>query len=135
VGCVPGDGRPVIDAQHREIFDLLSSLETAGAQSPSDAFFVAGRLMEHVDVHFAMEEDLMRRSEYPGAKIDRHVQEHDDLRQKARDAVVGFRVQPSGSTAGMVEFLRSWLWSHIECEDRQLVAHLREPGDVRPGPE
>jgi hemerythrin-like metal-binding protein len=122
-------GNGLIDAQHREMFDLIASLEALGPARQAGAFAIAASLMEHVDVHFAMEEDLMRASAYEDSKLEDHVLEHEALRQRARDAILAFRTGADPSSAGMVEFLRSWLWEHIEGQDRDLVAHLRDAWD------
>jgi hemerythrin-like metal-binding protein len=119
-------GDALIDAQHREVFELIAKLEVLPSDDPAVILDVAGQIMEHVDVHFSMEEDLMRRWSYPAADVEEHCEEHRSLKDRARSAVLDVRTGRVATTAPMVEFLRTWLTDHIDDLDRRLVDYIRE---------
>jgi hemerythrin len=65
-------GVPEIDAQHREIFGTLRTLDAALAAHDEDAADLALRhLSRYVLVHFETEERWMRRTGYP--RLREHV--------------------------------------------------------------
>jgi hemerythrin-like metal-binding protein len=107
------------------MFDLLGSFMTMQDADLAAVLLMADRIMEHVDVHFTMEEDLMGRWDYPEPELSEHIGEHDELRQSARDAVLGFRSEGSSDGATLLEFLRDGLVEHIEERDRRLVTYIQ----------
>ena len=64
---------PVIDAQHRQLFAILSELETAlaGDLSPTAAEHLLLRLQHYAARHFAIEERYMEESHFPGLEQQR----------------------------------------------------------------
>lgn len=118
-------GDATIDAQHRDVFVLIDDLACLEHASPTELLQAADIIMDHVDVHFAMEEDLMGRWAFPKSETDVHVSEHLELKHKARQAVLGFRGGWDETGEPVIAFLRSWLVDHIENQDRELVEHIR----------
>ena len=98
-------GDPLIDEQHHNIHAMLADLEAAG-DDVGAIMDVLDRLMGHVDTHFATEEDLMRREDFPREQAEEHIAEHRKLTDGARDIVLGFRSGEITSGAPIVEFLR-----------------------------
>jgi len=117
-----GDAR--IDEQHRAMHDLLNELASA-TDSASEVMSVLERLLDHAVLHFAEEEDLMYREEYPPDLCARHIAQHRELTESARQKVLEFR---NGSLAGigpLAEFLHEWVGTHVNEHDRRLVEHVR----------
>ena len=117
-------GDPLVDQQHRDIHELVAYVEAA-EDRPDEVLLVLDRLMEHVECHFATEEDLMRRSGYQGAEADDHVTEHHHLTQAARDTVLRFRGGELTSIAPLAEFLSGWLWEHVYEHDRAFIQYVK----------
>ena len=121
-------GDALVDGQHRGIVDFANEV---AALETDDAVVILGivdRLMEHVDTHFAAEEDLMTRGGYPARAASEHRAAHRVLKDKARAATLGFRGSWNSTREPFVEFLGTWLLDHIEHEDRRLIEYLHAHG-------
>jgi hemerythrin-like metal-binding protein len=127
-------GDPLVDQQHRDIHTLVGHM-AAAEDRPDEIMRVLDRLMEHVDCHFATEEDLMDRTGFVGEDADEHIAEHRALTQAARDAVLQFRSGELASTEPVVEFLRGWLADHVHERDRAFIEFVRAQGEVANLPE
>lgn len=68
-------GHPGIDAQHRELFDLINQM--ADAQAPDQLKPVLMQLYRHTRDHFELEEGLMKASGFPG--LAAHAGYHNEL--------------------------------------------------------
>jgi hemerythrin-like metal-binding protein len=127
-------GDPLVDRQHRDIHALVNYVAAADDR-PDELLRVLDRLTEYVDCHFTTEEGLMHRSGYVGTEADRHIAEHQELKQAARDAVLQYRMGKLNSTKPLVEFLRTWLSEHVHGRDRALVEFVRSRGETATLPE
>jgi hemerythrin len=119
-------GVPVIDAQHREVFDAVNSLIEAmkdgcGRARVRQTFEALGA---YVTTHFETEERLMRETGYPELK-------HHCARHRAFvDAFVALkaRFEKSGASASLtVDLQRSlcdWLREHVPDCDLKLARFL-----------
>jgi hemerythrin-like metal-binding protein len=112
-----------VDAQHRELMSLFNRLEQAEADGPAEVQVALGNLTEYTAVHFAMEEDLMRREEFPPARVAEHVEEHRRLTAEVRDRVLAYRAGELTSVKPIADFLHEWLRHHVAEMDRLLVEH------------
>jgi len=116
-------GLPLIDDQHRELFDRASRFFAAAgtrgqeAEVPRALEYLAG----HVRFHFAEEERLMERLGYPG--LEAHREEHRTY-QKRLDGVHS-HYESEGDSAAVVAaldgLLRLWLDEHVCRADRFLA--------------
>lgn len=127
-------GDSLVDQQHRDIHALVDYLERAKSE-PDLLMRVLDRLMEHVDCHFTTEEALMEATGYVGEEAEGHVAEHRRLTADARDVVLKFRCGELSRTEPVVEFLRSWLQTHVHENDRKFINHVRAQGAVAVLPE
>jgi len=113
-----------IDANHRWLVNLINELYdnllNGGGESIED---IAGRLVEYVDEHFALEQRLMRDSGYPGA------QEHENEHRKAARMIREFNEQAqTGDPPALfdiLEYLVRWLYGHIADMDRRMGEYLK----------
>lgn len=109
-----------MDAQHKELFDLTYALECSADSSQRAAKLEAlkARLFEYIQAHFAYEEDLMARLNYPKTKS--HFHQHDAFRERfqafKREAAKGAAVE-----LPMANFLKTWLQHHIRFVDKELA--------------
>ena len=120
-------GDEVIDRQHRAIHALFNQLEAA-ADNEAEIMRALDFLTEHVAVHFAMEEDLMRSEEFPPRLTEAHVFEHERLTEGVRDQVLAFRTGQLDSMRPIVDFMREWLVTHVRQCDRQFIEHISARG-------
>jgi hemerythrin len=126
-------GDEPVDDQHREVFAMLRDFEASDSNELGVVLGMADRIMAHVEVHFTMEEDLMRTWSYPGPAFAEHAAKHEALKERARSTVLDLRAGRSTGSAPLIDYLRSGLAEHIVDQDRPMVAHIRERrADVSP---
>ena len=117
-----------LDAQHGQLFDLLSELDACRGRhySPSKAKDILGRLFQASQLHFAMEESMMRLLGYPEA--DAHAAAHRDLTKQFQ------RIQQQLIDKDIADKLygemEAWLVDHINKVDRHFVPHFLDAGVV-----
>jgi hemerythrin len=112
-------GIPRIDDDHERLLALLEGvLEAVAAGEAADV--IIGRLdvlATETEAHFAREEDLLDRANYPG--LVAHRAEHDrllsHLRHMRQILLDGLPAEDDGSRTAMV--LRDWLLQHIREDD------------------
>ncbi len=113
-------GDAEIDAQHQTLFALVNELLAATEKSHvTDA---VANLFKHTRDHFAHEEAVMRRMNYPGLRT--HVEQHNTLLSKlgnASELIANY----SFTMANLESFLSAWLLNHMESLDAPLVGHCR----------
>lgn len=112
-----------IDQQHQVLFDVVARLEQAvtSEEKWSAVHFAVVELTSFVNVHFAVEEALMRLHGYPD--LDAHIAAHRvfsaDLAEIEKHSI------RQDVSAEMTNMLRSWLVGHIGVVDKAYVPHLR----------
>jgi hemerythrin len=111
-----------IDAQHRQLLSILAKLEqSSGTGYSYDAARDAlSELTNYANVHFAIEESLMRMHRYPD--LPAHVAEHQGLRRQL--AAFQQRLLDADIATQLHKFIDSWLTKHIDVTDRKYVPHL-----------
>lgn len=114
-------GHPLIDAEHRELFELANVLIEAVVSS-RDARPALDRLIEHVGRHFSDEEAILAEHAYP--RLEAHRAAHAALLAKA----AGLRAAMEHDAAGLgniVEFLaRDVVARHLFTADRDFFPLL-----------
>jgi hemerythrin-like metal-binding protein len=116
------------DEDHKKLFVLLNSVHDAMKAGKGAAMLqgVVQELLEYTKYHFAREEDLLEKTNFPGLAQQRaqHRQfEHkvDRFRQELKEGKMGQATE-------VVAFLKDWLNNHIKQVDRQYSAHLNSQG-------
>ncbi len=120
-------GDAVVDLQHRAIHDIFNRLHDS-RDDPSQILGVLEFLTQHVIVHFATEEDLMPREEFPAHLTEVHIAEHRQLTDGVRMRVLEYREGRLDSTQPLLELLHTWLLSHVHDCDRILIEHIQARG-------
>ena len=109
-------GIPEIDQQHRRILELLESM-LHSAEAREDWYRRYEQMLElksASDLHFEVEESLMRIHGYPSG--GHHAQEHSDYARLIDELLVRGVSKPLG--LGGVEFLIDWWARHIPQHDQ-----------------
>jgi hemerythrin-like metal-binding protein len=121
-----------IDSQHKQIFRLTSSLAEACTRGQG-ADVLGGALdflVSYTIRHFADEEALQIRCQYPG--FEAHKKAHEEF-TKTIAALAG-QYKSSGSSEKLLEDVNSvlvhWLIQHIQQEDFKIAAYLRQHGEI-----
>jgi len=112
-----------IDQQHQVLFDIVARLEQAVTSDDkwSAVHFALVELNSFVNVHFAVEEALMRLHGYPD--LEAHIAAHRafsvDLLEIKQHSI------REDVSSEMLNMLKSWLVSHIGVVDKAYVPYLR----------
>lgn len=112
-----------IDLQHQVLFDVVARLEQAVSSDDkwSAVHFALVELNGFVNIHFAVEEALMRLHAYPD--LEAHIAAHAAF--SAGLAEIKQRSIREDVSASMTNMLKEWLVGHIGVVDKQYVSHLR----------
>jgi hemerythrin len=108
-----------IDGDHKQLLALLNDLHDAvEAGAAWDVLNkVLDGLMLYVNYHFAHEEGLFVRTDYPG--YERHRRQHQALTITVQEIYQDFQDSNSETLPDQVlEFLKNWLYEHILGSDR-----------------
>ena len=120
-------GSPQIDAQHRQLFKLVSDLVIACTDGYDEKILneTLDFLVNYTVQHFEDEEAYQLEYNYPD--YERHKQLHIDFKEK-----VGELVQEFNESGECVELSRNvnkivvrWLVNHIQREDKKIGNHVQ----------
>lgn len=115
-----------IDAQHVQLIETLQHLEKA-IRTGKDADIIEDtivNLFNYAKVHFATEEELLRKHKYPEEKL--HELEHSKFITKAFEFRENFDAKKPGLNLELVNFLSSWILSHIQITDQRYTKFLKQ---------
>lgn len=115
-------GIDVIDKQHQRIVAYLNELNTANESGDlSVTNHVLGELVDYTLTHFAFEEELQEKAEYPFLKAHKRV--HDIFTRRVAEfqkrAAAGENVAPE-----LLSMLKIWLVNHIKGDDADYVESI-----------
>ena len=120
-------GYHLVDHQHQGLFKAINEFADAveAGAGPVQVDEMLEFLGRYVQEHFATEEFLMTRVEYPGLEV--HKGEHERLLQRVT-YIKELRAQDPGLVPpeGMNKFLGAWLQNHILMSDMELFTYMRE---------
>ena len=118
-------GHPGIDEQHKALIETYNRLHGAMKQGKGkdEIGGILNFLKDYTVSHFKMEEDLMARHGYPMAA--RHKEIHADLLRQVGDLVQKYNAGTTTLTLPVMDFLESWLTTHIQGEDFRLAEYLK----------
>lgn len=115
-------GVPILDEQHKAIFQWLAELESATAEQRTlFGVYVITRLKHYMREHFAAEEAMMKAAGYPD--LVQHQAEHAEFRAKLEE----LQLKSIGEdiSTDTVNFLNHWLTNHISRTDMVYVPYLK----------
>ena len=116
------------DEDHKKLFSLLNELHEAmktgkGSQVVQQ---VVKDLSEYTKHHFAQEEALLRKTNYPN--LIPHQAQHQKFVSKVEQFQSELKAGNLAQSIAVTEFLTDWLANHIKQTDRQYSAHLNANG-------
>ena len=117
-----------INEQHKKLISMINELHSAmGSGKGKDAMgTILGNLVEYTKTHFAYEEGLMQKHNYPGYL--NHKSLHDALTKKAVDLHTSFKEGKTLVTVEVMNFLKDWLSNHIQDTDKKYGPYLNGKG-------
>ena len=114
-----------IDEQHHELFrrmgELALSLSSGREQTETGKVLIY--LRQYVDFHFAAEESSMQKADYPGLVTHKSI--HDSMREQVNALVEAYLADPQAVPNNLMEFLVTWLVTHIDKEDMAMASFLK----------
>lgn len=123
-------GNPLIDEDHRNLFNLLERLhqDMGSGQINQETQSIVDALREYAEAHFSREEEFMRKISYPHYVV--HKAEHD--RFVSEVCALQSRMARGARTAQLDidQFLAGWLREHVLVRDMALAAAIRGEGET-----
>ncbi len=106
-------GKPAIDAQHRQLIELIASLHVGMTEGKGRDVLAAilGKLIKYTLDHFTAEEAVMRTAGYPG--LAQHRGLHTSLAATVTKLSKDFEAGRVSVTVETAMFLKQWLNDHI----------------------
>jgi hemerythrin len=116
-------GVPVLDEQHKAIFQWLAELESATVdQRTLFGVYVITRLKHYMREHFAAEEAMMKAAGYPN--LAEHLAQHAEFRSRLEE--IQLKSIGEDISTDTVRFLNHWLTNHIAKTDMAYVPYLKK---------
>lgn len=115
-----------IDAQHRNLFDILNNLHAATVEGREQSSLVEifNGLIEYTVEHFQAEEDFMEKYQYP--EIHAHKEEHNKLTGQALQLQQQFTNGSATISFELLDFLHDWLNEHTMETDMEMGQFLND---------
>ena len=119
-------GNPIIDGEHRELFNAVNQMMDACASGKGRSAIdpTVKFLLSYVDKHFAHEEELQKKSGYPG--LEAHKIFHQKYTATLKRLASELPAEPSIGDLVKINNHVAVLVSHIKTEDKRLGAFLNE---------
>ncbi len=115
-------GLPVIDDQHKQLFDLAATF--AGNGDEIRVMRTLATLSEYVKVHFRAEEEMLAKLNYP--ELEAHQQLHAEFKGMLLKLLDNARHLTLDEIANEVEYLiYGWFANHIMQADVAYVGWMR----------
>ena len=115
---------PSVDLEHREMIELINECYgrmDSGADAEAIEQFL-GDIHAGISAHFALEEQLMRKSAYP--EFEAHKEDHEDLLDQIRDMMDVLAEDPEKGMQDLQERLGDWFGRHFATYDARLHEHF-----------
>jgi hemerythrin len=121
-------GVKAMDEQHKGLVNTLNELHGAmiSGSNKAAAGPLLDRLVKYTHDHFAAEEALLKRTKFP--KLDAHLGKHKDLTTQVQAFVGRYQRGELSLNMDLLLFLRDWLTTHIQKEDRKYGPWLNQNG-------
>ncbi|WLT30788.1 bacteriohemerythrin [Geothrix sp. PMB-07] len=118
-------GHSRIDSDHQALVGAMNQLYEAAhqGQDKEEIAKILNFLRDYTVTHFATEETLMIRHNYPAASD--HFAAHAELILQVSDFIADYRTGNIVGVDVMLGFLETWLMNHIQGRDRDLGAYLQ----------
>ncbi len=116
------------DVQHMKLIDYINDLHLAMTQGKSKEIMgdLLNKLSQYTIEHFSSEEKLMIKYNFPG--YIEHKKQHSDFIEKVSQAQKSFKEGKFLISIDIMNFLKSWLVSHIMGIDKNYSSFFIEKG-------
>jgi hemerythrin len=116
------------DDQHKKLVDMVNQLHDAMKAGQGNAMLgvVLQSLISYTATHFKDEEQVMQANGYSG--LAKHKAEHEKLVKQVLDLQQKFQSGASVLTMTVLSFLKDWLITHIQGEDKKYGVFLNGKG-------
>ncbi len=101
------------DKQHQVLFELIDQIN--GKEVDARIF---RQLFEYAENHFTMEEEYMKKLDFPGTK--KHIRAHNKFRSELKSMMQDYKSYDDIFRQALSEFLSEWLKGHIFGVDKKL---------------
>jgi hemerythrin len=117
-----------IDEQHSILFNSINELHAAMMKGQARTIIggLLHTLLEYTHFHFAAEEAMMAKANYP--QLPTHRIKHRELTKKVEDFVARFDRGDTTVSNQLLTFLSDWLANHIQGTDKEYGPLLNEQG-------
>lgn len=119
-----------IDSQHKELVGYINELNDAMLDGKDHLVMcrIMNSLSNYTIKHFGCEEEHFFQFGYPETKA--HKEEHQKFVKQVTDFKKGFEEGTITATSGVMNFLRDWLFDHIQVTDKKYVSCFQANGIV-----
>lgn len=116
------------DDQHRKLVELINQLHDAMKSGEGNTMLgvVLQSLISYTATHFADEEKMMQANGYPD--LAKHKAAHESLVKQVLDLQKKFQGGTEILTLPVMTFLKNWLVTHIQGEDKKYGQHFNAKG-------
>ena len=117
-------GVAAMDAQHQKLIQLINQLAEAMSAGKGNLVLqsVLTELVTYTKTHFASEEGLLSKNNYP--EYGEQKTEHDHFTKKIVDFQTQFKEGKIALSIELMNFLREWLLDHIQGRDKRYGVFL-----------
>lgn len=117
-----------VDTQHQQLVGYVNELYDAMTSNHGNEATkkILGNLVDYTVRHFAHEEQFFRKYGYPDTAA--HVAEHELLKKQVGEFARKYAAGQATVNAELLNFLRTWLTTHIMSSDKKYVPHLKAKG-------
>ena len=115
-----------IDNQHKKLVGMINELYDAFINGKANEVIseILKRMVEYTDYHFATEEKIFEKYNYP--MFDEHKEKHEGFVKKVIDFQIGYEACDVSLSYEVMDFLRKWLIEHIMGEDKKYMKYFLE---------
>jgi hemerythrin-like metal-binding protein len=109
-----------VDDQHKELVAMITKLQSSLSSGGSSVEIIEALkfLVNYTKLHFATEEDVMRRIGYD--EFENHQNIHKRLVGQVGEILINLKKGKSVDIYEMIDFLTNWLINHIRDEDQKI---------------
>ena len=117
-----------LDKQHKVLFDLINKLYDAMqvGQGSKEVGNVITEMINYTQFHFTAEEKYLTTYKY--IELGKQKASHEGFVKKVKDFQSQYQQGKLAISIEVMNFLRDWLVTHIQVEDKKYSAFLNSKG-------
>jgi hemerythrin len=116
-----------LDHEHKVLIDDINKLhdEMVGNEEKLKIQEYLGEIYVHMQAHFALEEHVMKKNDYPF--YDEHKREHEQFLEDYTECMVQFLNGADISAKDPIEeCLKQWIVEHITTSDKKMALMVQD---------